>query len=198
MITIYDLKPKFQALLRPLVGWLVDRGYTPNQITWLALIISSLTGCLVAVTQGAVWTLVLVPVVLFVRMALNAIDGMMAKEHDMKSDGGAMLNEIGDILSDVLLYLPFAFIAGVSPLWVVLFVITALFTEFAGVLSWAVMQDRRYDGPMGKSDRAFVMGAVSLLMAWDMISSSWLDILFIVMTLLSIWTMSNRTLKALR
>jgi CDP-diacylglycerol--glycerol-3-phosphate 3-phosphatidyltransferase len=34
-------------------------------------------------------------------MALNAIDGMLAREHDMQSPLGAMLNELGDVLSDV-------------------------------------------------------------------------------------------------
>ncbi len=197
MATIYDLKPKFQALLRPIVNRFAQKGYTPNQITWVALILSVVTGGLIAMTSGARWTLILIPFVLFIRMALNAIDGMLAKEHHMKSDGGAMLNEMSDVVSDVALYLPFALISGIPAIWVVLFVITAVFTEMAGVLGWAIKHDRRYDGPMGKSDRAFVMGLIALLLALGIPTGSWLTILFIVITLLSGWTSLRRILKAL-
>jgi len=198
MATIYDLKPRFQALLRPIVIRFAEKGYTPNQVTWAALILSLIAGGLIVLTVGARGALILVPFVLFIRMALNAIDGMLAKEHQMQSDGGAILNEMSDVVSDVVLYLPFALIPGVSAVWVVLFVITAIFTEMAGVLGWAVKQDRRYDGPMGKSDRAFVMGLIALLLALGIPTSSWLTLLFIVMTLLSGWTSVRRCLRVLR
>jgi len=197
MATIYDLKPRFQALLRPIVKHFADKGYTPNQVTWAALLLSIVAGGLIAVTAGARWTLILIPLVLFLRMALNAIDGILAKEYQMQSDGGAILNEMSDVVSDVALYLPFALIPGVSVTWVVLFVITAIFTEMAGVLGWAVKQDRRYDGPMGKSDRAFVMGVIALLLALGIPASSWVTLLFIAMTLLSGWTSVRRCLRVL-
>ena len=44
-------------------------------------------------------------------MALNAIDGMLAREFNQKSRLGGYLNEITDVVSDAALYLPFAFIA---------------------------------------------------------------------------------------
>ena len=196
-MTIYDLKPKFQALLRPIVKNLAAKGYTPNQITWLALILSMMGGGLIALTSGATWTLFLIPFVLFIRMALNALDGMLAKEHDMKSDGGAMLNEMTDVISDVALYLPFALIDGVYAPWVVLFVIAAVFTEMAGVLGWAIKNDRRYDGPMGKSDRAFVMGLIALLLALGVSTGTWLNTLLITIMLLSVWTSIRRIMKVL-
>ena len=46
--------------------------------------------------------LLLLPAVLFLRMALNAIDGMLAREHNQKSALGAILNELGDVFSDPL------------------------------------------------------------------------------------------------
>jgi len=36
-------------------------------------------------------------------MALNAIDGMLAREHHMQSKLGAILNELGDVVSDTVL-----------------------------------------------------------------------------------------------
>lgn len=198
MATIYDFKPVFQNLLRPIVGSLAGMGVTPNQITYLALFLSIITGLIITLTQGAVWMLLFMPFVLFVRMALNAIDGMLAKEHDMKSDAGAMLNEMSDVLSDVALYLPLAFIGGVSAVWVVLFVITAIFTEMAGVLGALIGGVRRYDGPMGKSDRAFVLGILSLLLGLGISPDGWFDGVMIVATLMGAWTVFRRAQRGLK
>ncbi|MFZ2889473.1 CDP-alcohol phosphatidyltransferase family protein [Sulfuricurvum sp.] len=197
MATIYDLKPAFQNLLRPIVGRLANIGITPNQITYLALVLSFIAGGAVALTHGAMWTLLSIPAVMFVRMALNAIDGMLAKEYDMKSDAGAMLNEMSDVLSDAALYLPFALIAGVSAIWVVLFVVVAILTEMAGVLGALIGGVRRYDGPMGKSDRAFVIGSLSLMLGLGVLPEGWFDAIMIVATLMGGWTVLRRSMRGL-
>ncbi len=196
-MTIYDLKPKFQALLRPIVDKLAQKKITPNQVTWTALILSVITGALVAVTEGATWILLIIPIVMFVRMALNAIDGMLAREHDLKSDSGAMLNELGDVISDAALYLPLAFVAGLSPVWVVLFVIVGIFTEMAGVLGSVIKSKRRYDGPMGKSDRAFVVGLLALMLGFGVAPGVWSDGLLIIATFMGVLTVINRAKRAL-
>ncbi len=196
-MTIYDLKPKFQALLRPIVTTLHAKGITPNQVTWTALILSIITGVLVAATKGATWTLLLVPFVMFIRMALNAIDGILAKEHDMTSDAGAMLNELGDVISDAALYLPLAFTAGLSPVLVVLFVIVGLFTEVAGILGAVIGGTRRYDGPMGKSDRAFVVGLLALLIGIGLTPGWWSDGLLLLSIGLGTVTVLNRAQRGL-
>ncbi len=97
MPSIYDIKPAFQGLLRPLSNWLAGQGVTANQVTVAALLLSALGGGLIALYPNATWPLLFVPVVLFARMALNAIDGMLAREHNMKSTLGAILNELGDV-----------------------------------------------------------------------------------------------------
>ena len=198
MATIYDLKPAFQNLLRPIVRALARAGVTPNQITYAALALSFIAGGAVALTHGAAWTLLTIPAVMFVRMALNAIDGMLAKEHDMKTDAGAMLNEMSDVLSDVALYLPFALIGGVSALWVVLFVIVAILTEMAGVLGALIGGVRRYDGPMGKSDRAFVIGSLSLILGLGVLPEGWFDAIMIVATAMGLWTVLRRSVRGLK
>lgn len=198
MATIYDLKPSFQNLLRPMVQTLARSGVTPNQITYAALVLSFIAGGVVALTHGATWMLLSIPAVMFVRMALNAIDGMLAKEHDMKTDAGAMLNEMSDLLSDAALYLPFALIEGVSATWVVLFVIMAILTEMAGVLGAVIGGVRRYDGPMGKSDRAFVIGTLSLGLGLGVLPAGWFDAIMIVATLMGGWTVLRRSVRGLK
>jgi CDP-diacylglycerol---glycerol-3-phosphate 3-phosphatidyltransferase len=161
--SVYDLKPKFQALLRPLMNRLVSVGFTPNAVTLLALLGSVAVGGLLLQAHGTPSLLLLLPMWLFARMALNAIDGMMAREHQMATPLGAVLNELGDVASDLALYLPLAAVEEQSRWLVVGFCIGAILTEFCGVLGQALGTSRHYEGPMGKSDRAFWVGALAVV-----------------------------------
>lgn len=190
--TVYDLKPAFQNLLRPLLARLAGAGITPNQITWAALLLSVATGAAIALTGGATWVLLSMPLVLFARMALNALDGMLAKEYQQQSRAGAMLNEMGDVVSDAALYLPLGLLAGLSGVLVTLLVLVGVFAEMAGVLGAAMGGTRRYDGPMGKSDRAVVFGLIAFLLGLGFAPAIWLDGLLGLAVLLGSWTVINR------
>jgi CDP-diacylglycerol--glycerol-3-phosphate 3-phosphatidyltransferase len=194
-MTIYDLKPKFQALLRPIVQNLADKGITPNQVTMFAMVLSILVGAMIAFTHGARWILLFVPFFMFLRMALNAIDGLLAKEHNMKTKRGAMFNEMSDVIADVALFLPFALIAGINPIVVVLFTVVGVFNEMAGVVAQTLNGERRYDGPMGKSDRVFVVGFIALLLGLGVSAGLWVNLLFGIATLLAVRSTYNRAIK---
>ena len=196
MISVYQIKPKFQELLRPVVQVLQRAGVTANAITWSAILLAAGTG-------SAFW---LIPnghmlwvfsVALLARMALNALDGMMARVHDMKSVGGEMLNELGDVLSDAVMFLPLVKLPGVTPGWVLGFVFLALLNEFIGVLTRAATGVRRYDGPMGKSDRALVLGLTCLLFFfWPAVMVSF-DYVFAGMSVLLVVSSIARVRSAL-
>ena len=194
-MTIYDLKPRFQALLRPTVKFLANKSITPNQVTMFAMLLSIIVGLIIAYTGGAKWILLFVPLFMFLRMALNAIDGLLAKEHDMKTKRGAMFNEMSDVIADVALFLPFALIVGINPIYVVLFTVVGVFNEMAGVVAQTLNGERRYDGPMGKSDRVFVLGFISLLLGLGVEAGLWVDGLFIVATLLAVLSTYNRAMR---
>ena len=162
-MSIYDLKPKFQNLLRPLVIKLEQRGVTANQVTLTACTISVILGLILTALSGYHWLFILIPIWLFVRMALNAIDGMLAREFNQKSRLGGYLNEITDVVSDAALYLPFAFISPFDALQIGLIIWLSALTEFCGVLGQVQGKTRRYDGPLGKSDRAFLFGLLGLV-----------------------------------
>ena len=78
---------------------------------------------------------------------------------------GAYLNELSDVVSDAALYLPFVTIAPFGWASVGAVVFLSAVSEMAGALGPMVGGERRYDGPMGKSDRAFVFGALGLATA---------------------------------
>ena len=162
-MSIYDLKPKFQNLLRPLVIQLEQRGVTANQVTLTACAISVILGLILTALSGYHWLFILIPIWLFVRMALNAIDGMLAREFNQKSRLGGYLNEITDVVSDAALYLPFAFVHPFDALQIGLIIWLSALTEFCGVLGQVQGKTRRYDGPLGKSDRAFLFGVLGLV-----------------------------------
>lgn len=162
MPSIYQLKPAFQNLLRPLTRTLYQVGVTANQVTVAAAAMSVGYGAALWLCSDSRALWLGLPVVLFVRMALNAVDGMLAREFGQQSRLGAFLNELCDIVSDAALILGFASLAPGLTLVCAVFALVASLSETAGVCAQAQGGSRRYDGPLGKSDRAFLMGALGL------------------------------------
>lgn len=161
-MSIYLLKPRFQALLRPAVAVLHRAGVTANQVTLAACALSLVLGLGLYAAGAPRDALVLIPAWMALRMAFNAVDGMLAREHGQASRLGALLNELTDVLSDAALFLPLALVAPFSPFWVGVFIVMAALSEMAGALGPSIGASRRYDGPMGKSDRAAAVGALAL------------------------------------
>ncbi|VXB45879.1 Inner membrane protein YnbA [Pseudomonas sp. 8BK] len=197
MLSIYQLKPAFQNLLRPGVKRLYDKGVTANQVTLFAAVVSVLLGTLLLALPEHTWLFALIPLWMILRMALNAVDGMLAREFGQQSRLGAYLNELSDLIADSALFLPFALLPGVSPLLVVLVVLLALISEYAGVLGPMVGASRRYDGPMGKSDRAFCFGVLGAGVACGLLSAAWLNGLLAVILALLLYTLYNRVRQGL-
>ncbi|MBD2785909.1 CDP-alcohol phosphatidyltransferase family protein [Xenorhabdus sp. DI] len=196
-MTIYNLKPLFQNLLRPIVNFLQKYGITANQITLSAMFLSIAVGLLLSLFPSTrfYW---LLPIFLFIRMALNAIDGMLAREHHQKSHLGAIYNELGDVISDIALYLPFCFLPNINSVSLLVILFLSVLTEFIGVLAQTVGASRRYDGPMGKSDRAFVFGTYGLIIAFFPSALSWSHYLFPLVIILLLITCYQRVVNALR
>ena len=193
MISVYQLKPKFQALLQPLLRRLRSWGVSPNLLTVLGILISLGMGIFAFYGDRTI-ALILMPIVLLLRMALNALDGMMARQYNLQSKMGALLNEIGDVVSDIVLYYPLYVLFAMDQIWIMCFLLLSVLNEFAGILGQALGGARRYDGPMGKSDRALVVGVLSLLFLFKAPIYWYLTWIWMVVFCLLIWS----TLKRLR
>jgi CDP-diacylglycerol--glycerol-3-phosphate 3-phosphatidyltransferase len=122
---------------------------------------------------------------------------MLARVFGQKSRLGAVLNEMGDVVSDTALYLPFAAIPGVNPLLVAAAVIVGVMTEMTGVVAVQVGAARRYDGPFGKSDRAVFFGALGLVLGLGVAPGLWSDALLSLAALAGLLTIVNRFRAAL-
>ena len=228
-MTLYELKPRFQSLLRPMVASIARAGITANQVTLTAAVLSVGIGAFVAARADNPAVFALLPAWLFVRMAFNAIDGMLAREFGQQTRLGAYLNELTDVVSDAALYAPFAFVAPFSPHWVWAVIALAGLSEFAaadeptvlrmmkeekwmgialtlfatncqqchGALGQGLGGTRRYDGPLGKSDRALVFGVLG---AWVAVAAplpalaAWL---MPALAALLAWTVINRVRRGL-
>ncbi len=173
-MSIYALKGRFQDLLRPAVGALYKAGVTANAVTVAAALVSLGVAWAVYVMAPAHPLLyLLLPGWMLLRMALNAVDGMLAREFGQQSRLGAYLNELCDVIADAALYLSLLSVPGVSvtALWALTW--AAALCEYAGVLGLMVGASRRYDGPMGKSDRAFVIGVTGCGLALGWLDGDW-------------------------
>ncbi len=194
---IYDLKPALQSLLRPLVRLLYQLGVTANQVTVAAAMFAALSGLFLCFKAGWPRALLLLPPALLLRAALNAMDGMLAKEFELKSRLGAILNELGDVFSDAAFYLPLALGWRFSPVLIVLVVVFAVISEMTGVLGLMVGAGRRFDGPMAKRDRALVFGFLSLAVGLGVPMGIWQNVVLAAMLGLLGYTIYNRAHMAL-
>ncbi len=131
-------------------------------------------------------------------MVLNALDGMMAKAYNLQTDKGELLNELGDVVSDIFLYFPFYFLDFTNDLIILLFVLLSMINEFVGVLSKAISGDRRYDGPMGKSDRALFVAFICLILFFWNAFKNYVDYAFIAACLLLIVSTTVRIAKSIK
>lgn len=200
-MSLYQLKSQFQDQLRPFSNALVRHGFTANQVTVSAVVLSASTAYVISAqaavdlqkntpmptniagqstamalsnsenklaTDKLVW--LILPTALFARMALNAIDGMMAREHNQASKLGALLNEAGDIVADTLL------IASLQPHLVnttsqknthQLTIVNGLstLTELIAISADKFTGQRANHGPLGKSDRALELGIIGTLVS---------------------------------
>ncbi|QDP84935.1 CDP-alcohol phosphatidyltransferase family protein [Chryseobacterium sp. SNU WT5] len=197
MISVYQLKPKFQQLLNPVLLFLHKRKVTANQITIASIILSMIIGILFWNADSYNWFFLSLPIGLLLRMALNALDGMMARKFNQMSKLGEVLNEVGDIVSDVIIFFPLLKFQPDSLYLVVAFIVLSVINEFSGLLGKVIGEDRRYEGPMGKSDRALLLGVYGIVTFIGVHISSYSNYIFGAVILLLLISTFTRLKKAL-
>lgn len=198
MISIYQLKPRFQFFLRPIVHHCANAGITANSVTLATMLVSLALGAWLSIAGKQHTLFLLLPLWMFLRMAFNAIDGMLAREFGQKSALGAYLNELSDVISDAALYLPFVAIAPFNWWSVGAVVFFSAVSEMAGAMGPMIGAARRYDGPMGKSDRAFVFGALGLWVGLGASLPEWIFWIMPVMTVAIVLNIFNRVRGGIR
>ena len=198
MISVYKLKPKFQQLLNPILMLFRRIGISPNHITVFSVLFSVLIGYILLLAQENSLFYLFVALGLLFRMMLNALDGMMAKKYNLQSKTGEILNEVGDILSDIAIYFPFIYFEGITLEYVIGFLLLSVINEFCGLLAKIISGERRYDGPMGKSDRALLVGLICIALFFSDSILRYIDYLFIIAMIMMLISSLLRLTKSIK
>jgi phosphatidylglycerophosphate synthase len=155
---IYNIKPWFREQLQPLIKLLWN--VHPDVLTWSALALSILAGILLCNSYEHPFLAVAAVPLLFARLALNALDGMLAQQTGKARAAGEVLNEVSDRLADVAIFLGLTLSPAVDKLSGLLSIISILMVSYIGILGKAVASERVYIGILGKADRMiYLMGA---------------------------------------
>lgn len=198
MISIYKIKPKFQKLLMPLLVFLRRLGVSPNLITIFSVFISFVISYFFWNALSNSLYFLIVAFGLLLRMMLNALDGMMARIYNLESEIGEILNEVGDIISDVAIYFPLIMFEFLEIEIAVIFILLSIINEFCGLMAKVTCGERRYDGPMGKSDRAFLIGMLCIVYYFTSKLDPYMNYIIGVSSLLMILSSYIRLTKSLK
>lgn len=194
----FDSKVFFQMLFRPAANSMARAGITANQVTASTIIISIIAGTAGLAWPGLRWPWIAILSVLIIRLAFNHIDGMLAREHGMATPLGGILNELSDVISDMVLFLPLAAISGIAPWPVFLAVLFGVLTEMAGVVGLAIGASRREDGPLSKKPRGICFSIIMLAIIISGSPKGWMNIFLIALLPLMVLTIINRVTAAIR
>lgn len=170
MLSIYALKPAFQNLLRPFVNFLYRKGITANQITLLAMFTSLGISAFIYFYFHKFpvnYFLLIYPIWMLIRMTFNAIDGMLAREFNQQSNLGAFYNELCDVISDSALFFSLIVFSNINSELLLFMIFLSILSEYSGVMAPLIGKERRYDGPMGKSDRAFWTSLITIILIFS-------------------------------
>ncbi|MGI9643652.1 MAG: CDP-alcohol phosphatidyltransferase family protein [Acidimicrobiia bacterium] len=158
--SLYGIKPGFVRLLDPIRKSLARRGVSPTTVTLAAVPVELTVAACLVIGVRAPFVLLLVPVLAVAWMALNALDGSLARATGGVTSVGTVLNELVDRFGD-LVVVSVAFIVAPLPVAAGLGV-AILSSELVAAIGWATTGHRHFRGPMGKPDRAAVLAVGSL------------------------------------
>ena len=159
-ISLYAIKPRFVASLQGAVRWCDAHHVSPNTVTLSAVPVALAAG--LALVAGTSWPAAwaLVGPQMFLLMAINAVDGSLARATGQSTPRGAAINELVDRFGDLAVLLP-AFV--LVPGWVATPALVAtLLSEIVALVSWGAIGERGLVGLMGKPDRALTVAAGAL------------------------------------
>jgi CDP-diacylglycerol--glycerol-3-phosphate 3-phosphatidyltransferase len=162
---IYRVKGQFQKSVR----WMAGSWMSPNMATLAgALCIGASAATLylgLSLPEGR-WLLLLTPLCLVLRMAMNALDGLLSREQGLATVSGEIWNEALDVVGDNICYGVLLFVPGGPRITVVALLLAIWAAEFFGVLGKGMPGGvRRHEAALGgKPDRAMWLGLLALIL----------------------------------
>lgn len=168
MPLVHDLQQSYRQLLRPPATLLTRSGITATMADLFVVLTSLAYGVWIyqpfADHGPNPYPYLLLGPFLLLRMALNNISELL-DDAEPATPAGVYSREIGLVVADTALYLPFLDLLEFSMGWVIMVGLCGL-AEFTGLLGATVGASRRHDGPFGAGNRAYFFGALGLFTAW--------------------------------
>jgi CDP-diacylglycerol--glycerol-3-phosphate 3-phosphatidyltransferase len=175
---------------------------SPNAVSLAAVVFAAAGAlCMMFAAQRS-WLWLVAPVLFFLRIACNALDGLIAQAQGSGSPRGEIVNEFSDRLSDLLIFGAFALVRGVPVEHALVLLALVVFISYLDVLGQSVGAGRTRAGPFGKADRMLWLGLVCIL-AFAEASTGWTaprlweQVVWVFLTL-ALLTILNRLARILR
>ena len=158
----------FRATAHLATRWSVRWKIHPDTISYSSMVIAAAAG--ICFWQAGVHPVLLIiaPLLCYVRLWLNMLDGMVAVASGKASLRGEILNDLPDRLSDLLIFVGVAHSGLMHPLigyWAAIF---AVVTAYVGLFGQAAGGRREFGGMMSKPWRMVVLhlGAGTAVIVW--------------------------------
>jgi len=138
----------------------------PDLVSYSSMLAAGAAAACFWQATNAPWLLLVAPLLCYVRLWLNMLDGMVALASGKASRRGEILNELPDRVSDVVIFVGVAHGGLCSPplgYWAAL---AALMTAYVGTLGQAVAGRREFGGLMAKPQRMVALHAGAWLAWW--------------------------------
>jgi phosphatidylglycerophosphate synthase len=137
----------------------VARNVHPDVISLTSIVASALAAACFAFAGRWPLLLIVAPLLCYVRLWLNMLDGMVALASGTASPRGEIFNELPDRISDILIFVGIAHSSWCHPLLGYWAAIASLMTAYVGTLGQAVAGRREFGGMMAKPFRMVMLHA---------------------------------------
>jgi phosphatidylglycerophosphate synthase len=161
---IYSIKPKFQKSLKPIEKIFVKFKIHPTTINLLAVLLSIIGGIILYLSDKYLLLLIYIPFMAYLRTALNALDGMVARKLKIKNQSfGEVLNEFFDRISDAVIFFGLALTSYTNFILGSIVTLIILLNSYLSIVSKSAGGTRQYGGFMGKADRMIYLGIMAII-----------------------------------
>ena len=161
-MTLDQFRPVADRLLGPWVRAADRLGLSPDGVSLFAFVAAVLAAAAFAVAEPTLY--IAGAALVLLNGWLDLVDGALAREQDVTSAGGDLLDHVLDRYADIVIIAGFT--AGIDAYALGFLAVTGvLMTSYLGTQIQAVGIGREYGGLLGRADRLALMGIVGLVAA---------------------------------
>jgi archaetidylinositol phosphate synthase len=162
-MTLDRFRSLADRILEPVVRGALALGLTPDVVSLVAFLLA--LGAAGAFYLGGVWYLV-GALLVFLNGSLDLLDGALARELEVDSRAGDLLDHVLDRYADVAILAGLA--AGIEQYALGFAAVTGvLLTSYLGTQIEAIGMEREYGGLVGRADRLALVSVVAVVASFD-------------------------------